>query len=217
MKVKVTQSCLTLCDPMDCPWNSPGQNTGVGSCSLLQGIFPTQGLNPGLPHCRQILYQLRHQGSRRILGSSTGKESACNAGDPGSISGSIPGWGRSTEKGINIQEFVQFQRKRKHEEQYSSGYWSSLWQSYQGVSYWFFLCSFQTKCGIEESSETGNLLRPIWSYVPKEGRTQPSFSGVLQEHSQIPCFSGKHRPLSSQLCRISFLSQNAFPFLFPLE
>ena len=44
-------------------WNSPGQNTGVGSLSLLQGIFPTQGLNPGLPHCRRILYQLSHQGS----------------------------------------------------------------------------------------------------------------------------------------------------------
>ena len=39
------------------PWNSPGQNTGVGSHSLLQGIFPTQGLNPGLQHCKQILYQ----------------------------------------------------------------------------------------------------------------------------------------------------------------
>ena len=45
-----------------CPWNSPGQNTGVGSLSLLQGIFPTQGLNPGLPHCRRILYQLSHKG-----------------------------------------------------------------------------------------------------------------------------------------------------------
>ena len=44
-------------------WNSPGQNTGVGSLSLLQGIFPTQGSNPGLQHCRQILYQLSHQGS----------------------------------------------------------------------------------------------------------------------------------------------------------
>ena len=43
------------------PGNSPGQNTGVGSRSLLQGIFPTQGLNPGLPHSRQILYQLSHQ------------------------------------------------------------------------------------------------------------------------------------------------------------
>ena len=45
------------------PWNSPGQNTGVGISSLLQGIFPTQGLNPGLPHCRRILYQWSYQGS----------------------------------------------------------------------------------------------------------------------------------------------------------
>ena len=44
------------------PWNSPGQNTGVGNHSLLQGIFPTQELNQGLLHCRQILYQLSHQG-----------------------------------------------------------------------------------------------------------------------------------------------------------
>ena len=44
------------------PWNSPGQNTGVGSL-FLQGIFPTQGLNPGIPHCRWILYQLSHKGS----------------------------------------------------------------------------------------------------------------------------------------------------------
>ena len=43
----------------------PGQNTRVGSCSLLQGIFPTQGLSPGIPHCRQILYRLSHQGSPR--------------------------------------------------------------------------------------------------------------------------------------------------------
>ena len=49
------------------PGNSPGQNTGVDSLSLLQGIFPTQGLNPGLPHCRQILYQLSHKGRPRIL------------------------------------------------------------------------------------------------------------------------------------------------------
>ena len=45
------------------PWNSPGQNTGASSISLLQGIFPTQGLNPGLPHCGQMLYQLSHKGS----------------------------------------------------------------------------------------------------------------------------------------------------------
>ena len=49
------------------PWNSPGQNTGVGSHSLLQGTFPTQGSSPGLLHCRQIVYHLSHQGSPRIL------------------------------------------------------------------------------------------------------------------------------------------------------
>ena len=45
------------------PWNSTGQNTGMGSLSFLQGIFPTQRFNPGLLHCRQILYQLSYQGS----------------------------------------------------------------------------------------------------------------------------------------------------------
>ena len=48
-------------------WNSPGQNTGVGSLSLLQQIFLTQESNPGLLHCRWILYQLSHKGSPRIL------------------------------------------------------------------------------------------------------------------------------------------------------
>ena len=48
-------------------WNSLGQNTEVGSLSLIQGIFPTQGSNPGLLHCRWILYQLSHNGSPRIL------------------------------------------------------------------------------------------------------------------------------------------------------
>ena len=46
-----------------CPWDSPGKNIGVSSPSLFQGIFLTQGLNPGLLHCRQILYHLSHQGS----------------------------------------------------------------------------------------------------------------------------------------------------------
>ena len=70
----VTQSCLTLCDPMDCiplvssvHGDSLGKNTGVGCHALLQGIFPTQGLNPDLSHCRWILYHLSHQGSPRIL------------------------------------------------------------------------------------------------------------------------------------------------------
>ena len=49
------------------PWNSPGKNIGVGSLSLLQRIYPTHGLNPGLPHCRRILYQRSHKGSPRLL------------------------------------------------------------------------------------------------------------------------------------------------------
>ena len=75
MKVKseseVTQSCPTLSDPMDCsPLGSSvhgifqaSKNTGVGNNSLLHGLFPTQGSNPGLPHCRQILYNLNQQRS----------------------------------------------------------------------------------------------------------------------------------------------------------
>ena len=52
------------------PWNSPGQNTGVGSLSLFQGIFPTQGSNPGLSHFRQIVYQ-RSQGKPKYTGGSS--------------------------------------------------------------------------------------------------------------------------------------------------
>ena len=48
---------------MDCLWDFPGKNTGVGRHFLLQEIFPTQGLNLGLPHCGQMLYHLSHQGS----------------------------------------------------------------------------------------------------------------------------------------------------------
>ena len=67
MKVQFAQSCPTLCDLMGyyptsllCPSNSPGKNPGVGSHSLLQGIFLSQGLNPGLPYCRQgILLQMQ--------------------------------------------------------------------------------------------------------------------------------------------------------------
>ena len=66
----VAHSYPTLCDPMDCSMpgssihgDSLGQNSGVG-CHAIQGIFPSQGLNPGLQHCRWILYQLSHQGSQ---------------------------------------------------------------------------------------------------------------------------------------------------------
>ena len=63
-KAKVVSDFLQL-HGLYSPRNSPGSNTGVGSCSLLQVIFPTQELNPGLQHYRRILYQLSHQGSPR--------------------------------------------------------------------------------------------------------------------------------------------------------
>ena len=72
--LKVTQLCPTLCNPMgyspsgsSVHRDSLGKNTGVGCHALLQGIFPIQGSNPGLPHCRWILYHLSPQGSPRIL------------------------------------------------------------------------------------------------------------------------------------------------------
>ena len=54
---------VQLCPALWHPWDSPGKNTGVGCCSLLQGISPTQGLNPGLQHFRWILQYLSHQES----------------------------------------------------------------------------------------------------------------------------------------------------------
>ena len=114
VKVLVTQSCPILCDPMD--YSPPGsslhgdtpvKNTGVGCHFLLQRIFPTQGSNPGLLHCRQILYLLSYEitslmsenwplgGPKAFPSSSVGKESACSAGDQGSI----PQSGRSLGDG----------------------------------------------------------------------------------------------------------------------
>ena len=74
VKVLVIQLCLTLWDPLDCSppgssvhGDSPSKNIGVGCHSLLQRIFPTQGLNPGLLNCRWIVYHLSHQGSPVLL------------------------------------------------------------------------------------------------------------------------------------------------------
>ena len=122
-EVKVSQSgpTLLLCG-LYSPWDSPGQNTGVDSHSLLQGIFPTQESNPGLPQVshRQILYHLSHWGNLKQDGrsltlslfdsprssehhsfqehlpcGSAGKESTCNVGDLGLI----PGLGRFPGEG----------------------------------------------------------------------------------------------------------------------
>ena len=63
IRVRLFATSWTICRP----WNSPGENTGVGSLSLLQGIFPTQGSNPGLPHFRWIFHQLSYKGNPNLL------------------------------------------------------------------------------------------------------------------------------------------------------
>ena len=115
-KVLVIQWCSTFWDPMECSVHgiSPGKNTGVGSPSLLQGIFSTQGSNLNLLHCRWILYYMSHQGSRNMFNNVlraeqitpwwlNGKELACSEGDLGSIPGlkRSPGEG----KGCTLQYF----------------------------------------------------------------------------------------------------------------
>ena len=95
----VSQSCLTLCDPMDCSLpgssvhgDSPGKNTGVGCHALLQGIFPTQGSNPGLPNCRWILYRLSHHGSPGYWGKQT-------LGAPGPVTfPASPYWAEASQR-----------------------------------------------------------------------------------------------------------------------
>ena len=70
-EMKVAQSCPTLRPHgLYSPWNIPGQNTGMGSLSLLQGIFRTRGWSPGLLHCRRILYQVSHKESPLNFGNS---------------------------------------------------------------------------------------------------------------------------------------------------
>ena len=62
-RLPLWQPCGLLPTRFLCPWDFPSKGTGVGCHFLLQGIFPSQGLNPGLLHCRQTLYGLSHQGS----------------------------------------------------------------------------------------------------------------------------------------------------------
>ena len=59
-----------------CPWDSPSKNTGVGCLSLRQGIFPNQGLNPGIPDCRWVFYCLSYQGTQTLLTATSGYSSS---------------------------------------------------------------------------------------------------------------------------------------------
>ena len=106
---EVAQLCPTLCDPMDTrllrPWDFLGKSNWIGLLFPSPGNFPTQGLNPGLPHCRQTLYRLSHQGRLTDLwydiihkgfsGGASGKEPAYQCWLDERDKGSVPGWGRS--------------------------------------------------------------------------------------------------------------------------
>ena len=102
VKVKVAQSCPTLCKPMD--------YTVLGilqaripeevAFPFLQGIFLTQGSNPGLPHCRQILYHLSHQGTTRELAAS---------GQPSGYLGFFNLLGIINNASVNIEVPISFQ------------------------------------------------------------------------------------------------------------
>ena len=120
----VALSFLTVCHPMECSppgssvyGDSPGKNTGVGCHTLLQGIFPTQGSNPCLLHCGQILHRLSHQGSMRILEwvaypfsrifpTQESNEVSCTAGD--SLPGELPGKPRSWTTRFQNCETINF-------------------------------------------------------------------------------------------------------------
>ena len=98
IKVK---SCSYVLDSLGChelysSWNSPGQNTGAGSLSLLQMIFPTQGSNPSLPHYRQIFYQLSHKGSLLHMRGSHEEKSA-------SLQASNTPWSKDSLRGYTVQ------------------------------------------------------------------------------------------------------------------
>ena len=129
-----SESCSVLSNSLQShglysPWNFPGQNTGVGSHSLFQGIFPTQGLNPGLSHCGWILYQLSHQESPVILEwvaycfSSRSSQSRNWTGSPAlqadSLPAELPGravtstkYGLFLIKEITIMKIMNINNKR---------------------------------------------------------------------------------------------------------
>ena len=142
------------------PRNSPDQNTRVGSLSLLQGIFPTQGLNLGLPHCRWILYQLRHQGSpKREEGKCCDSLfpllSPC-ARDPIRVSYTLPcnvllyftwvsvTWGNAPSNNFDgwVEECVSFNKGMRRGPM-RGGPWKMIWSVLQQGDPGTFLCGGQ--------------------------------------------------------------------------
>ena len=136
------------------PWNSPGQNTEVGSLSLLQGIFPTQGSNPGLPHCRQILYQLSHKGSRRILEWVAYSFSSRSSQPRNQTRVSCIAGGFFTNWAIREASTSLILEKRKSKLQWGTTSHQSEWPSLKSLQI--------TNAG--EGEEKGTLLHSQWEW-----------------------------------------------------
>ena len=140
--VNESESCLVMCNCLQPHGiyslrNSPGQDTEVGSLSLLQGIFPTQGSNPGLPHCRWILYQLSHNilplyvsviyinGLWASQVALVVKNPPANVKDMGNA-GLIPGLGRSPGEGHGNPLTPVFLPGESHGQRSLAGYSQSI-------------------------------------------------------------------------------------------
>ena len=178
------------------PWNSPGQNTGVGSGSLLQGLFPTQRSNPGFLHSRKILYQLSHQGSPKKLewvaypfsrGSSLPRNwtgVSCIAG------GFLTSWATREARALPNS---------------SSG--SARWESYR-IKVLPISCSMWDPCHGPRGSFTSKLNRRCSEPLPAWVFPASSWSGYVIRPQVIP------RP-----CTVLPEAElhNALPALLPLR
>ena len=174
---------------MGCPWNSPGQNTGVGSLSLLQGIFPTQGLNLGLPHCRQILYQLSHKGSPRTL------EWVAYLPNPGIKPGS---------PALQVDSLPTELSGKPY-------YWGLLWAKKQMACFWGRAMSHPASClawGIQ-----GLVLISWWvGQRPNTNKLEREFQNCSYQ-CQCPCGE-----ISSQRTAASvYATKVSFSCLLPLQ
>ena len=136
--MQVTQLCLTLCVPWTIrSWNSPGQNTGVGSLSLLQWIFPTQGSNPGLPHCRQVLCQLRHKGCPNNIEVDVFLELSCFIYDPVNVGNLTSGFSSFSKPSLNIWKFTVHVPLKPGLENFEH-YFASMWDDCKCAVAWTF-------------------------------------------------------------------------------
>ena len=136
--MQVAQSCPTLCPPWTIPpWNSPSQNIRVGSLSLLQWIFPTQGSNPGLPHCRRVLCQLSHKGGPNNAEVDVFLELSCFFDDSTDVDNLISCSSAFSKSSLNIWKFTVHVLLKPGLENFEY-YFASMWDECNCAVVWAF-------------------------------------------------------------------------------